>query len=369
MEIKNLDGSNDSRLMQNLLASAAKNLSAGDAGTVMRFATAFLAVQEGREVVLSGSGRMHQRPIGILVEALRQLGAEIDYLENDGFPPLRIRGRKLAGGRISIDPSVSSQFISALMMIGPAMENGLQLEMKGLSVSAPYIYLTGNIMERMGFRLSITSNLVQVENFVPKPLPQFEVEPDWSAASYWYLMGLLAEKAEIFLPGLRQVSHQGDAFVKGLFQPLGLNSFFIGAGYRLRKSARSLTSLEQDLLHHPDLAQTLAVACAALDVPAKITGLQTLRIKETDRLQALQTELKKTGADIVIGDDFLEVRCGIQSLADVEFETYDDHRMAMALAPLALLAPISIRDPEVVKKSYEGFWKDLQQFGFTVQHQ
>src|SRR5690606_10461484 len=315
---------------------------------------------------LFGSERMHQRPSGILVEALRQLGAKITYLKNDGYPPLKIEGDELAGGDLEIDGPVSSQFISALMMIGPGMRQGLQLKLKGFSVSAPYIYLTANIMRRLGFEVKLEGGNISIPHQKVKGTPRMIVEPDWSAASYWYAIALLANKAEIYLPGFRQHSLQGDAFVSGLFEPLGIQSLFIGSGFRLKKGEVKQQKFAINLIHNPDLAQTMAVVFAAKNLPAKITGLQTLRIKETDRLQALKTELEKTGAEIEIGDDFLEVKKGVQTLEGVTFDTYEDHRMAMAFAPLALLAPVTINNPEVVAKSYQSFWEDLKNVGFVV---
>ncbi|MGB0178094.1 MAG: 3-phosphoshikimate 1-carboxyvinyltransferase, partial [Owenweeksia sp.] len=339
----------------------------GDAGTTMRFLTAFCSIQDGRETLLSGSKRMHERPIGVLVEALRKLGADITYQGEKGFPPLLIKGVALPGGTVDLDSTVSSQFISALMMIGPAMPQGLTLKMTGFSVSAPYIYLTANLMRRMGFRVRVKGETVEIENYIPKSPAEFYVEPDWSSASYWFLIGLLAKRAEIYLPGFRQHSLQGDAFVSGLFMPLGLESHYIGSGFRLRKGAPDRQGTYQlSLIHNPDLAQTLAVAFAALNIPVSIKGLQTLRIKETDRLSALRTELEKTGAEVETGDDYLTIHRGIQSLEGVVFETWDDHRMAMAFAPLALLNPIRIKGPDVVAKSYASFWSDLEKVGFEI---
>lgn len=365
LSIQNLSDSRDASLMKKALSSKSHKINVGDAGTVMRFLTAFSSVNTNREVVLSGTDRMHERPVGILVDALRKLGAQVEYLDKEGFPPLKIIGKELSGGEIEINGSVSSQFISALMMIGPKMPQGLKLHLKGFSVSAPYIYLTANLMRRLGFEVHVNGETVWVGNKIPQSLQEITVEPDWSAASYWFLMVLLAQKAEIYLPGFRQYSLQGDAFVSGLFEPLGVESHFIGSGFRLKKGEIKQERFSLNLIHNPDLAQTMAVAFAAKNIPAKITGLQTLHIKETDRLLALKTELEKTGAEIHIGDDFLEVKSGIKSLENTSFQTYDDHRMAMAFAPLALLKPVYIENPGVVAKSYQSFWKDLEKVGFA----
>ncbi len=367
LEIKQLSDSKDSRVMQEALTAQTATVNVGDAGTAMRFMTAYLAVQEGRECEIRGTARMHQRPIGHLVEALRELGADIEYLAQEGYPPLKIRGKKLKGGKVSIDGSLSSQYVSALMMIAPALEEGLILRLKGFSVSAPYIYLTANIMERLGFRLSIKGELISVAALIPKAPPLYTIEADWSAASYWYLQALLADQAELYLPSLRELSFQGDAALRGMFEKLGVTSHFIGSGYRVHKSdgARP-TSLQLNLVETPDLAQTLVVGCAAAGLPAHFKGLQTLRIKETDRLLALKTELEKGGAQIEIGEDFLRVEAGLQSIRGLEFETYQDHRMAMALAPLALHEEIIVKDPGVVEKSYPHFWQHLESAGYQL---
>lgn len=367
LDIGKISDSRDTAFMQKGITAQSDEIDVGDAGTAMRFLTAYYASCEDRQVLLSGTERMHQRPIGILVDALKKLGAEIDYLEKEGHPPLRVSGKQLEGGTLEIDGSVSSQFISALMMIGAGMKQGLELRIKGFSVSTPYIYLTANLMRKLGFEVTVGGELVAIKSHIPKSIERFVVEPDWSAASYWFLIALLAERAEIYLPGFRQYSLQGDAFVSGLFEPLGVESHFIGSGFRLKKGAVTQEGFSINLVHNPDLAQTMAVAFAAKNIPARISGLQTLRIKETDRLAALKTELEKTGAQIEVGNDFLEVKSGIQNLEGVTFNTYEDHRMAMSFAPLALLGPIQIDDAEVVAKSYQGFWEDLKKVGFRIE--
>ena len=366
--IQNQSSSKDTALLSQLLNDYIQNpnLNVADAGTAMRFGTAFLATQEGT-FTLSGTPRMHQRPIGILVEALRDLGAPIEYLDKDGFPPLKIKGGNLQGGFLEIDGSVSSQFISALMLIGPGLPKGLHLRLNGFSVSTPYIYLTANIMRRLGLQVTVLADEIIVKpQKVAEPPQSFTIEPDWSAASYWFLMALLAPKAEIYLPGFRQYSLQGDSFVANLFAPLGVDAHFIGAGFRLKKSELKQREFSVNLIHNPDLAQTLAVTYAALGVKATLTGLQTLRVKETDRLAALKTELEKTGAQITIDKNSLRVERGVEKVAGLSFNTYKDHRMAMALAPLALLGPIEIDNPQVVEKSYGSFWEDLEKVGFEL---
>lgn len=371
MLIDGLSTANDTVILKKMLKQFPQQstLSAQDAGTAMRFMTAYLASQKG-EWFLDGSARMRERPIKVLVDALEQLGAKIEYVAQAGYPPIKIWGSKLSGGKLAIDASVSSQFISALMMIAPGFDEGLQLNMEGFSVSTPYIYLTANIMRRLGIPVRVLGTAIGIDplpdNFCPPE--HFSIEPDWSAASYWYAMGLLAQKTELYLPGFRQHSLQGDALVGQFFAPLGVESHFIGAGFRLRQGSRAARLTRQlNLAHNPDLAQTMAVVYAALGEEVQLKGLQTLRIKETDRLRALKTELEKTGAVVKIEKDQLRIERGVQDLRGLRFQTYQDHRMAMALAPLALLAPIEIEDPEVVVKSYGSFWKDLGRMGFVLE--
>ncbi len=252
-------------------------------------------------------------------------------------------------------------------MIGPGMKNGLKLELTGEAVSLPYLHLTTGLMRSLGFEVAIVESEINIAPGLPGKAVSLAVEPDWSAASYWYLMAFLADEADLFLPGFRADSLQGDAELVQLFKPLGLSTSFDENGIRLLKAPIQQKRFEIDLVQNPDLAQTLAVAFAAKEIPAKITGLQTLKIKETDRLVAVKTELEKTGAEVEIGEDYLEIKKGIKKVDGVSFETYEDHRMAMAFAPLALLGEISINHPAVVAKSYQSFWDDLEKVGFTIE--
>tara|TARA_R110002050_G_scaffold291774_1_gene446589 strand:+ start:4764 stop:6005 length:1242 start_codon:yes stop_codon:yes gene_type:complete len=370
LEISGASSSNDSEVLQSCLANfrTRTELNVEDAGTAMRFLCAFLAVQKKGTWILDGSARMRQRPIGLLVSALRQMGSDIEYLQDEGFPPLKIKGANLKGGEYEIDGRISSQFISALMMIAPALSGDLILRLKGFSVSAPYIHLTANIMRRLGLRVIVLGDEIKVKPLEhSQPLePIFKVEPDWSSASYWFLITLLARKAEVYLPGFRQFSLQGDSVVANLFAPLGVDAHFIGPGFRLSKSEAIGGSLKMNLVQSPDLAQSLAVAAAAVLKEAHIWGLQTLRIKETDRLAALQNELAKIGAEVEIGADYFKLLKGCGDWDEPVFASYKDHRMAMALAPLALINSIVIEDPDVVKKSYPNFWEDLIEAGFEI---
>tara|TARA_R110001592_G_scaffold72390_3_gene221169 strand:+ start:57958 stop:59199 length:1242 start_codon:yes stop_codon:yes gene_type:complete len=370
LEISGASSSNDSVVLKNCLANFRSKtaLNVEDAGTAMRFLCAFLAVQKEGTWILDGSTRMRERPIGLLVSALRQMGANIEYLQEEGFPPLIIKGAVLKGGEYEIDSRISSQFISALMMIAPALQEGLILRLKGFSVSAPYIHLTANIMRRQGLKVIVLGDEIKIKpSAYLQPLEAvFKVEPDWSAASYWFLITLLAQKAEVYLPGFRQFSLQGDSVLSNLFAPLGVDAHFIGPGFRLSKSEAINTNLKLNLVQNPDLAQSFAVAAASVLKEAHIRGLQTLRIKETDRLAALQKELAKIGADLEIGNDYLKLLKSADTWDEPVFESYKDHRMAMALAPLALINPIVIEDPDVVKKSYPNFWDDLIAAGFKI---
>ena len=353
----------------------------GAAGTSMRFLTAFFASQEGAEVVMTGSERMKQRPIALLVDALRTLGAHIDYVGTEGFPPLRIHGKKLEGGTLTIDGSVSSQYISALLMIAPTMSKGLALTLSGHITSVPYIEMTLGMLRQFGIA-STWDHLTQVISIAPQPYKaqQYHVESDWSAASYWYEIASLAARNlsnTITLEGLQAQSLQGDAAIANYFEALGIRTTYRDDAVTLESSGippEARTPLEMDLTSQPDLAQTLIVTCCALSVPFRITGLHTLRIKETDRVAALETELKKLG--YVVTDQELNgsvemqwdgTRCEVE--ADPVIATYKDHRMAMAFAPMSFVLPsrsILIDDPGVVSKSYPNYWEDLRTAGFSI---
>lgn len=368
LEIVNASNSMDSSAMHKALHEETETVNVGAAGTAMRFSLAYFACKQGAEITLTGSERMQQRPIADLVDALKNLGADIQYLGEEGFPPLAIKGKQLQGGKAQIKGSVSSQFITALMLVAPIFTDGLEIEVTGFSVSAPYIYMTNSLMLRLGFETRIIGEKISIQPFASNNITpqQISIEPDWSSASYWYSLATLAKQSKVFLPFLREISMQGDSALPGLFEPLGIQSVSLGAGYSLKKTIVSDTPLNLNLLGTPDLAQTFAVAAAALNVKAHFTGLKTLRVKETDRLLALKTELEKTGAKIEITDDALTVVEGIKSVKGICFATYEDHRMAMAFAPLALLGNIEIENPNVVKKSYPKFWMDLEGVGFVV---
>jgi 3-phosphoshikimate 1-carboxyvinyltransferase len=349
-EIENLSTAKDTQILKQLLTDKNRTtFDVGHAGTAMRFLTAYLAIQQG-EFVLTGSERMQQRPIKILVDALRTLGADITYLKNEGFPPLKIIGKPLLGGEITINGSVSSQYISALMMIAPYLENGLKINFEGKVTSKPYLDMTAEMM---------------------KVKDGFIVEPDWSAASYWYSMVALAKDAEITLLGLKKDSLQGDAVVAKIYENFGVKTEYLENGIRLAKISPLTTHHSPflfDFTNCPDLAQTIAVTSAALNVPTKLTGLSTLRIKETDRIAALQNELSKLGCRVEVEHDELIILSNTNAMErqHLPIKTYDDHRMAMAFAPLSLLYPINIENPDVVIKSYPNFWEDLRSVGVEL---
>lgn len=374
--IHHLATAKDTRLLSTLLDSHAEVRDAGAAGTTFRFLTAYLALQPGIQV-LTGTERMKQRPIGLLVEALRSLGAQIDYLEEEGYPPLRIGPPAGLGktNRIRIPADTSSQYISALLMIGATLPGGLELTLQGKVVSRPYIEMTLALMAYFGVEHYWEGPVIRVPSQPYRPRP-FTVEADWSAASYYYAMAALAEGADLRLDGLQAGSVQGDAVLPEMMQAFGVTTVFEENGIRLRREKCVLPArFDWDFLTCPDLAQTLAVVCAGLGVEGRFSGLETLRIKETDRIAALQQELAKVQAGIAEvpaagmprpDSTYFAVNGKARVLDCPSFATYEDHRMAMAFAPLALLGDIAIEEPGVVEKSYPDFWKDLEKIGFEI---
>jgi 3-phosphoshikimate 1-carboxyvinyltransferase len=349
--IENLSDSDDTVVLLTALQSPGPDFDIGAAGTSMRFLTAYFAQLEGIRTI-TGSERMKNRPIGVLADALQRLGAGIEYLEKEGFPPLRIHGKKLKGGTITLDGGVSSQYISALMMIAPCLEQGLEIHLEGAIISQPYLRMTLGLMERWGVHGQWKGATIRIAPQSYQRVP-FRVESDWSAASYWYeIRSLAPENAQIELLGLEENSLQGDARCKALFEDLSSTRFF-----------------HCDFTNEPDLTQTFAVTCCLLDIPFRFTGLQSLRIKETDRIAALQTELRKLGYPIEIENDTILQWTGIRCEPDPHpvIATYEDHRMAMAFAPVCLKTKtIRIAHPEAVSKSYPNYWRDLVSAGFII---
>jgi len=337
----------------------------GPAGTAMRFLTAYYTLQD-EEVILTGSERMKQRPIGILVNALRELGAEIEYVENEGFPPIKLKGSlEQRTSKISIKGNISSQYITALLLIAARLPFGLELHIEGELTSRPYVEMTLAMLGSANIQHTWEGNVIQISNqqFASTSL---HIEPDWSAASYWYAIAALADEAELFLPGLTQYSLQGDSVITEIMANFGITSQFKDGGVYLQKEVKPIFRKIFDLKECPDLAQTIIVVCAALGHDATFTGLETLKIKETDRILALQNELAKIGVKLTEKGQVYKLDCSEKSIPERVFiNTYDDHRMAMAFAPLALLInEVEIEDAQVVEKSYPAFWKDLEKVGF-----
>ena len=368
-EIQNLSDCDDTDVMVKALNSNDSHFDVKAAGTAMRFLTAFLSKVVG-EWTITGTERMKNRPIRILVDALNAVGAKIEYLEKEGFPPLRIMGSALQGGEISLDGGISSQYISALLMIAPLMEKGLTLHLQGKVISKPYIHLTLQLMKQYGVESEWVGSTIKVAPQSYRPLP-YTVESDWSAASYWYEMMALSQQAEIELKGLFKESLQGDAAGAKLFAQLGVATDYKAGGVVLRKNGNVCQKLIYDFVNEPDLAQTFVTTCAFMDIPFRFTGLQSLKIKETDRIEALKCELRKLGYVLTdTNGSILEwngERC--EPEAHPVITTYEDHRMAMAFAPASLVRKegIEIAHPEVVSKSYPHFWENLESAGFVVE--
>jgi len=360
-EIENLSDCDDTNVMVRALDSNDTTFDIGAAGTSMRFLTAFLSKTVG-EWVITGSERMKQRPIKLLVEALNYLGARIEYIEKPGYPPLRIVGSALIGGEIHLQGNVSSQYISALMMVAPTMLNGLKIVLEGKIISKPYIRMTIEMMGEYGVEVDFKENTIIIEPQEYHAIT-YKVESDWSAASYWYEILSLVGKGGIYLNGLNPNSYQGDSKVAELFTQLGVSTTFMSEGVLLTPNTTETETefLEYDFTDQPDLAQTFAVTCCMKAIPFTFSGLESLKIKETNRIEALINELRKLGyllfepAEGMLAWD--NERCAVSE--PVSIATYDDHRMAMAFAPVALLRPIIIENPEVVSKSYPNFWEDL----------
>ncbi len=371
VSVSNLSAATDTQTLQQILNSNLQipnsELNVGPAGTAMRFLTAYLSLQNG-EFTLTGTERMQERPIGILVDALRTLGAQIEYAENEGFPPLHIKGTFVQKtNKISIQGNISSQYISALLLIAPSLPQGLTLQIEGELTSKPYVEMTLAMLTQAGIKHEWTDQIIRIEkqDFSSSVIT---IEPDWSAASYWYAIAALAKEAELFLPNLQIYSLQGDSKITELMANFGIISQFKNGGVALLKDDRKPIRKIFDLKDCPDLAQTLIVCCAAFGHDATFTGLETLKIKETNRIKALQTELAKLGVQLIEKNLTYKLDCSERVLpAKIQIDTYDDHRMAMAFAPLALIIDeVEIQDPEVVNKSYPDFWKHLQQAGFEI---
>ena len=339
------------------------------AGTAMRFLTAYYSVLPNSEKIITGTERMKNRPISILVNALRYLGADIEYTDNEGYPPLKIRGKSLDKSEIEIQGNISSQYISAILMIGPMLPKGLNVKLTGNVISRPYIDLTINLMKEFGVDVRWSDvNYISIKPTTYKSVPFF-IESDWSASSYWYQIAALADEAEIELPYLFNNSYQGDSKVADLFSLLGVSTSYDDKKITLRKDKIQVSSLKCNFVNQPDLAQTFVVTCSLLNIPFFFTGLQSLKIKETDRIKALITEMKKLGYIIKKKNDSILYWNGERCKANMQpIDTYEDHRMAMAFAPASILIKdIKINNPHVVTKSYPQYWEDLKKVGFIIE--
>ena len=373
--LENTSSSDDSEVMLNALQNfqlPTSNFQLVDvhhAGTAMRFLTAYFAIQEGQEVIVTGSPRMKERPITILVDALNQLGAEITYEEKEGFPPLRIRGNKIVKNRVALPANVSSQYISALLLIAPKLENGLELVLEGEITSLPYIKMTLALLNQIGVTTLFENNTIKVTHH---PLPNTQqlitVESDWSSASYWYSIVALSEIGfQVTLSNFKKNSLQGDSALVEIYKNFGVQTVFNDKEISLSKVETLIPeTLNLNLNNYPDLAQTIAVTCFGLGISCQLAGLHTLKIKETDRLEALQTELTKLGADIQVTSEALRLQPAASIKSNIVISTYQDHRMAMAFAPLVLKTTLIIEEAEVVSKSYPTFWNDLKKVGFEI---
>ena len=351
--------------MRKLIGSESSVLDVEDAGTTMRFLTAFNAVTN-RNKVITGTDRMKQRPIGILVDALRKIGAEIEYLEKEGFPPLQVKGlKRQLTSALTIHGDVSSQYISALMMVAPCLPEGLRLNFEGRVTSKPYIEMTASLMRKFGAACVVGETGITIANkkYVPTNIT---IEADWSAASYWFAFAALADDASLELPNVTLQSLQGDRVIIEMMELLGVRTESKGDNLILSKKNHE-TEFSWDFTHCPDLAQTVAVVCAAKGITGTFTGLESLRIKETDRIKALQIELQKLGAGFTEHDgEWILTPTNKKSLPSLFFNTYLDHRMAMAFAPLATLTDVTIEDPAVTRKSYPKFWDDVRLVGIKT---
>jgi 3-phosphoshikimate 1-carboxyvinyltransferase len=370
ISIKNASESDDSIAMQQALAGTGNVVDIHHAGTAMRFLTAYFAQKEGRSLVLTGSPRMKERPIGVLVDALRALGADIAYAENEGYPPLKINGKKLTGNTVSINAGVSSQYITALMLIGAKLPNGLELTLEGEVTSIPYIKMTQQLLAQAGIESSFEGNVIKVKPTTNNQQPTtITVESDWSSASYFYsIVALSPVGTHITLSAYKELSFQGDSALADIYREFGVSTEFSGGKVILRKENPQSSTLNHQLNNTPDIAQTIAVTCFGLGIGCHLTGLHTLKIKETDRLEALKAELSKFGADVTVTDDSLTLKPSSSEKEDfshVRVVTYNDHRMAMAFAPLAIKTPFVIEDAGVVSKSFPTFWEDLSRLGFN----
>ncbi|MCL5245854.1 3-phosphoshikimate 1-carboxyvinyltransferase [Cellulophaga sp. 20_2_10] len=368
IKIENLSNSDDAIVMQKGIKVSKGEVDIHHAGTAMRFLTTYFSSQAGKEVVLTGSKRMTERPIGVLVDALKSLGADITYLENEGYPPLHIKGKKIEKKKVSLPADISSQYISSLLLTAPSLDNGLELELVGKITSVPYIKMTLSLLTQIGVENSFVGNTIKVNSKKEISKSTLVVESDWSSASYYYsIVALCAIGTEITLSAYKKDSLQGDSVLAEIYKDFGVETTFLKNKIVLKKVSEAVeVIIKKDLSNAPDIAQTIAVTTFGLGLGCHLTGLHTLKIKETDRLEALKIELTKLGAVIAVTNNSLTIKASTSIRKDIAIDTYNDHRMGMAFAPLALRTSIIINDAGVVSKSYPDFWTDLKQLQFAI---
>ena len=366
IKLNNISNSDDTKTIITALKSNEKKIDIHHAGTAMRFLTAYFAFQSKKEVFLTGSKRMKERPIKILVEALREMGALISYHENDGFPPLLIRSSRPSKNYIKLSSSLSSQYVSALMLIAPKIPNGLFIEMSGRMTSMSYIKMTQSILENIGVNVKFNKKKISITNKLNIDSKTVKVESDWSSASYFFSIVALSKDSNIRLSSFKKTSLQGDSNLINIYKELGVSSKFEDDTLILKKQTNFTfpNHIKLDLIDSPDIAQTIAVTCFGLGISCDLFGLHTLKIKETDRLYALKKELIKLGADAYSTENSFHLKSSKNINQNIMISTYEDHRMAMAFAPLSIKTPLEIENPDVVNKSYPNFWNDLYSIGF-----
>ena len=370
LEIENLSDSDDSVVLSKHLKNLSNHIDIGHAGTAMRFLTAFLSIQNNKEFEITGSERMKQRPIKILVDALNSLGAEIRYKDKVGYPPLIIKGKKISGQKISLNAEISSQYISALILIAPFLDKGLSIHLEGTLTSRPYLEMTLSILNKIGVSHEFTNNKITIEPLLEIDKTTINVESDWSSVSYFYSIVALSSQSELSIGKFYNSSIQGDKELSKIYLKFGVETEFLDAqGRIILKKIKDFVLPQKvsiDLTKHPDIAQTIAVTCFGLGINCDLFGLHTLKIKETDRLLALKIELEKLGAEVEITNNSIHLSCCSKINKNISIDTYNDHRMAMAFAPLAIIVPLKINNPDVVSKSYKNFWSDLKAINFNI---
>tara|TARA_A100001011_G_scaffold386444_1_gene462281 strand:- start:5923 stop:7152 length:1230 start_codon:yes stop_codon:yes gene_type:complete len=371
VELSNLSNSDDTKVLIKSLSNLNDEIDIHHAGTAMRFLTAFLAQIQNREFIITGSDRMQERPIGILVDSLNELGFEVRYIGKKGFPPLKILGKKNIKSEIKLNSTVSSQYISALMLIAPSLENGLKIILEGQIISKPYIILTLNILKKIGVNCTFKKNIIEIKNHSKSQISEYTVESDWSSASYFYSIVSLLDNTTIVLSSFFDNSFQGDSKVSKIYESFGVKTTYKENTIHLTKMKNysKPDSLEFDLLENPDLAQTISVTAMCMGIPLILTGLQTLKIKETDRIIALKNELSKLGANVDYNENSISINPPNKLNENINIKTYDDHRMALSFSPVGLIMPIYIEDYNVVSKSYPDYWSDLKSIGFNIEFQ